>query len=376
MKPTPPRARYAPGAASPLARTLREQAALHLLSAADHPYADGATMLKGVLLLAACIACYAAALSSDHALVFLPAFVGFVFGAMLLAMNTLHDAAHGSFFRSPRANRWLMRAVALPLGIEPAYWTQRHVHYHHSHANVDGLDLDIEPNIALRQTPFQPWRPHYRFQHRYWPLVAAISLPWITWVFDWADRLGRTPLKHDRVLPGVGGWTVFLLAKAGHVALTIGLPLALTPHGAGTVLAAYLLAQLLASCFLVATILGTHWADVGFFEAPADGRLPHTWHEHAFHTAVDWHAPRWLEPFVGGLDLHLTHHLFPTHSHRHYPALAEVVRQAARRYGLPYRPLRYRELQAAQQRFLRAMGQNPASVAAPLAPQTARLPSR
>lgn len=362
MRPvTPPRARYAPGAASPLARTLREQAALHLASRQDHRFADAGTWLKGVLLLAIVLACYAVALSAAHPLGYGLAFTGFIFATMLLAMNSLHDAAHGAFFRSALANRVLTRVVALPLGIEPAYWTARHVHYHHSHANIDGLDLDIEPNIALRQTPFQDWHPQYRWQHLYWPLVAAISLPWITWVFDWADRLGRTPLKHDKVLPGARGVAVFLASKALHVGLTIVLPLWLTPMSLGAVLGAYLLAQLLASCFLVATILGTHWADVAFFEAPADGLLPHTWHEHAFHTSIDWQSPVWLRPFIGGLDRHLTHHLFPNHSHRHYVALSGIVEQAAREHGLPYRPLGYRELHAAQQRFLRAMGQRPDS---------------
>lgn len=356
----PPRARFAPGAHSPLARTLREQAALHLASRQDHRHADAGLWLKGTVLAAVCLACYATALSATQLRSYLPAFIAFVFAAMLLAMNTLHDAAHGSFCRSARANRALMRIVALPLGIEPAYWTARHVHRHHSHANVDGLDLDIEPNIALRQTPFQAWQPQYRWQHLYWPLVAAISLPWITWVFDWADRLGRTALKHDRVLPGPGGVATFLASKALHLGLTIGLPLWLTPMGWGSVLGTYLMAQLLASCFLVATILGTHWADVAFFRAPADGQLPHTWHEHAFHTSVDWRSPRWLRPWLGGLDRHLTHHLFPTHSHRHYEALSAIVAQAAGQHGLPYRPLTYRQLHAAQQRFLRAMGRPPA----------------
>ena len=41
------------------------------------------------------------------------------------------------------------------------------------------------------------------------------------------------------------------------------------------------------------------------------------------------------------------------------PAFAE---QAAREHGLPYRPLGYRQLHAAQQRFLRAMGRRPESL--------------
>lgn len=357
------RARYAPGSDSPLARDLREQLALHLASRQDHAHADLGVWLKMLLPAAVALACYALALRADSAWGYGAAFCTSLFATMVLAMNSLHDAAHGSLCRSARANAWVMRLVALPLGLEPVYWQLRHVNHHHAYANVDGLDLDIEPNVALRQTPFQPWRPQYRWQHLYWPLVAAISLPWIVWVFDWADRLGRTPLAASRSLPGWRGWMLFLGAKAVHLALAIGLPLAATPHGLGTVLLAYGLGMGLASAFLVATILGTHWADVAFFRAPADGRLPHTWHEHAFHTTVDWQGPAWLRPWLGGLDLHLTHHLFPTLSHRHYAALAPIVEQAARRHGLPYRRIGYRELQAAQQRFLRAMGRPPRAAA-------------
>jgi len=140
----------------------------------------------------------------------------------------------------------------------------------------------------------------------------------------------------------------------------LGLPLALlVPRGIGwpVVLAAYLCGQMLASCGLVALILGTHWAEVAFYRMPTDGRLRHSWHAHAFFTSCDWQPrPAWLGAWLGGLHLHLTHHLYPSYSHRHYAALAPEVRTVAARHGLPYRCLDHRQLLAAQQRFLRAMG--------------------
>jgi linoleoyl-CoA desaturase len=63
---------------------------------------------------------------------------------------------------------------------------------------------------------------------------------------------------------------------------------------------------------------------------------------------------------LGGLDLHLTHHLLPGFSNRHYPLLADQVQQLARQYEMPYRRITYSELFEAQQRFLKKMGeQNP-----------------
>ncbi|VEB43107.1 Fatty acid desaturase [Chromobacterium violaceum] len=76
---------------------------------------------------------------------FAPAYIAAIVMAMLLAMNSLHDAAHGALFRSAALNRLLTRAASLPMGIDADIWTRRHVHLHHTYPNVDGYDLDIEP---------------------------------------------------------------------------------------------------------------------------------------------------------------------------------------------------------------------------------------
>jgi len=62
---------------------------------------------------------------------------------------------------------------------------------------------------------------------------------------------------------------------------------------------------------------------------------------------------------MGGLNYHLTHHLFPTWSHRHYRSLASIVAQVAARHQLNYRNLGYSQLWTSQQAFLRAMGRKP-----------------
>ncbi len=51
--------------------------------------------------------------------------------------------------------------------------------------------------------------------------------------------------------------------------------------------------------------------------------------------------------------------IFPGWNHRHYPALAAILAELAPRYGMDYRCIGYRELLQQQQRFLRAMGQQP-----------------
>jgi linoleoyl-CoA desaturase len=253
------------------------------------------------------------------------------------------------------------RVVTLPLGVDPDYWRTRHVDYHHVYANVEHYDLDTEENGFFRQTPFQRWRPHMRYQHLYWPLIAALSLPYIAWIFDWSDRLDKTPLREKRVLAGRGGWTLFVLCKLAHLALVLVVPL-IVGHlhgiGWGWVLLAYALSQMCASLLVVFLLLGTHWAQAEFYPAPTGDSMPQGWYRHNFATACDWQPePRWLEHLTGGLNYHLTHHLFPGWNHRHYPALAAAVAEVAQRHGMAYRCIGYRELLAQQQRFLRRMGQ-------------------
>ncbi len=342
---------------------LRLEAQAYLTRRGDHRWADIGTALKAVTLVIAAAALYALALRAGSPGGFMASYTAFFFVATLLAINVLHDASHRALFRSIAANRWVARLASLPMGIDSDYWTARHVHYHHPFANVDGLDFDMEPNPFLRQSPFQPWAAQYRYQHLYWPLVAALSLPYINWVFDWADRLGRTPLAADQVLRGAGGWALFVASKALHFLLFVALPLHIAGPSVGwaVVLCAYLLAQMVASCVLVAMILGTHWADVEFFERPASGEpMPHGWYSHTFRTTCDWVVrPRWLGAGLGGLNLHLTHHLFPTYCHRHYEDLQQIVKRLAHRHGLDYRALGYRELVGLQQVFLRKMGSRP-----------------
>jgi linoleoyl-CoA desaturase len=347
---------------SSFADELRAEAAACLSGRADHRYGNATTALKVVMFAALTGALFVASLRATSGAAFFCLYVGFYVSAALLSVNVTHDAAHGALFRSRTRNAIAMRVVTIPLGIEPVYWQVRHVRYHHPNANIEHHDLDTAANRFLRQTPFQPWYPQFRFQQYYWPLVAGLSMPYIAWVFDWSDRLGLTPLAKDRLLPGLGGWLKFVGSKLAHVGLLLVLPLAVVAPstGYGPVIAAYALGQMVASCLVVMLILGTHWADTRFYDVSDGTPLPHTREEHAFLTCCDWTVrPHVLNGWLGGLNHHLTHHLFPMYSHRHYPELASIVERLAKRHGLPYRCLSYRELLGAQRRFLESLGKRP-----------------
>jgi linoleoyl-CoA desaturase len=96
----------------------------------------------------------------------------------------------------------------------------------------------------------------------------------------------------------------------------------------------------------------------------ASGRMKNDWAEHQLATTVDF-APtnRLLSWFVGGLNFQVEHHLFPKVCHLHYPALAIIVADVARRHGLRHRSTStLRKALGSHYQHLRAMGVKPPPV--------------
>ncbi len=341
-------------------RQLNREAQAYLKQQHDHRFADRIHLCKALMLALLCLGGYILCLTQQSSWGFFGGYLLFVMMGMLLNVNVNHDASHNVFLRSPRANRIIGRLVTLPLGVDPDYWRLRHVEFHHRYANVEHYDLDTEENGFFRQSPYQQHRSYMRFQHLYWPLIAALSLPYIAWIFDWSDRLGKTPLAQKGALPGKQGWLVFTAAKIAHLLVVLVIPLwaaQLHDIGAGVVIASYVISQMIASLMVVFLLLGTHWAQAEFYDAPTDGRMPQGWYKHNFATACDWQpSPLWLQQWFGMLNLHLTHHLFPGWHHRHCPALAKIIERVARQHGMNYRCIGYRQLMREQQQFLKAMG--------------------
>jgi len=360
MMPQQPRLTYPTQDDLALHRALTKAANHYLLSRQDHRFADNRMIAKLLLLLTLCAGFYLLSLNMNTLAGFIGYYFAFLFSAMVLAVNALHDASHNAFFRRQSANRLLNGIICIPLGLDPDCWRVRHVECHHAHLNIQGYDLDIEENGVLRQTPFQRLRRFMYAQQYYWPFVAALTFPCIIWFFDWRDRAGKTPVRAKMRHQGWRGWLLFLTIKAAHLLLAFVIPWwVLSPQGIApeALLLSYLLGQMLPSLIFVVLILGAHWAKGNFYQPPVDGQFHHGRYRHVFATTIDWlPTPQAMSYWLGELNRHLTHHLFPNWSHRHYRALAAIVEEVAAQHGIDYHCLSLRELLLAQQRFLRAMG--------------------
>jgi linoleoyl-CoA desaturase len=286
-----------------------------------------------------------------------------------IGFSVMHDANHGAYSPSPAVNR----AMGLTLdfiGASSYVWRFKHNVQHHTYANVDGMDADVDSTPFLRLAPSQPVRRHHRWQHLYaWFLYGVLALKW--WLVDDALDLARGRIgPHPYARPGRREVALAIAGKAIFLGWAVVVP-ALVYRSAWVLLyfglGATALGLVLSTVFQLA-----HLVPEARFHAATRGEartMPTGWAEHQVRATADF-APsnRLLGWYVGGLNFQIEHHLFPAISHVHYPALAPLVADACRARGIPRvsRPT-LRAAIAAHHRFLRDLGRE-----APERPSPAR----
>jgi linoleoyl-CoA desaturase len=325
------------GADDAFRRTLRARVNQHFAKQGQDPRGHSQMYLKAVVMLG-CVA---------------GAYVALVFGAVnwwlalpLVALlglslagvgfNIQHDGGHGAFSRL----RWLNRLAAATLdllGASSYVWARKHNAIHHSYTNVTGHDDDINVGILGRLSPHQRRLRLHRFQHWYlWVLYGFLPIKWHLYD-DFRDvltgRIGQQRFPRPRgrdLLLFVGGKAVFAV-------LVFGLPMLLHPWW--LVLVFYGAASFVEGVVLSVVFQLAHCVEAADFPLPQPetGRMERAWAEHQVQTTVDF-APRnrLLTWYVGGLNYQIEHHLFPQVCHVHYPALAPLIEQTCREFGLRY----------------------------------------
>ena len=81
---------------------------------------------------------------------------------------------------------------------------------------------------------------------------------------------------------------------------------------------------------------------------------------HILNTTSEFSVENSLVTWIaGGLNLHVTHHLFPTISQIHLPALSRIVRKTAQEFGVPYKHYSLVGALRSHLRTLKALGRLP-----------------
>ena len=317
--------------------------------------------LKSAILLGAFALAYGLLVFAAHAWwhgVLLAMLLGLV--AAAIGFNIEHDGSHQAFSN----HAWIHNLTAMTLellGGSSYVWRWKHVHFHHTYVNLTGHDPDIALGILARVSPQQRLRAGHRWQHLYlWAFYGLLPVKWQL-IGDFRTlvtrRMGGQPVPRPRG----GDLLTFIAGKVVFFTGAFGLPLLL--HPAWAVLACYLIAALVAGIVLSVVFQMAHCVGEAEFPMPAEstGRVARAWAVHQVETTVDFarrsRVASWL---LGGLNFQIEHHLFPRICHINYPAMASLVEETCREFGIRYAEHRsFRAGLVSHFRWLRQMGKLP-----------------
>jgi len=279
-----------------------------------------------------------------------------------VGMSVKHDAVHHAFSRNHRVNAAVVH-VATAYGLSAGWWRHKHNRFHHAYTNIDGLDIDL--GAVGRLSPQQVWRPRHRWQHVYlWVLYPFVVLS----QFFGADLkyalFGRVG-SHQVERPSVGRAVVRLADKLKGFVLLVGIALTFRP--ALGVLAVFLCIYLVGGMVLALTFVVEHTVDTSTFPVidPPSGQASIGWAESQVRGSANLATQnRLLSWYVGSLNHHIEHHLFPKVGHVHLRTIAPEVRRVCAEHGVPYHEFpTIRAALASHGRFLRALGRAPEHLA-------------
>jgi len=248
-----------------------------------------------------------------------------------------HDALHGAYTSSKFWNGLFGMAFEIN-GASTYFWKITHNVIHHTYTNIQGIDEDLEVSPLLRLSPTSDYKWFHRFQHLY--VLFTYSLTTLFWVFlkdyQYLARKDLGPYK-DMVHPR--GEVVRLIAmKIFYYTYIIVLPLVFLDIAWWQFVIGFVAMHMTAGMILSLVFQLAHVIEGPEHHASAQADvMEDSWLVHEMKTTANFaRRNRLLCWYVAGLNFQIEHHLFPKICSIHYPAIAPIVEEVARRHGIPY----------------------------------------
>lgn len=272
-------------------------------------------------------------------------FVGFMvlgYVNIFIAFNIAHDANHNSYSESDRVNRIMSYAMDW-IGGNSYLFRQMH-NAHHAFVNIHGIDVTMETHGLFRFTPDEPYKKVHRFQHIYTPILYALaSLQWATvkdfkWMF-FEDAIGNDKNKKHPTIEIVK----LFIFKTIYWSLHLFIPMYVLHNSYGIpywwVLVGHLGAHIMPSLTFALIFQVTHVFDGTHYPQPdTKGDIENNYAIHVLETTADFSRQSRLGSWLmGGINIHVIHHILPGICHVHYRALTPIIIEVAEEHGLEYK---------------------------------------
>lgn len=253
-----------------------------------------------------------------------------------IGFNVMHDANHSAYSSNPRVNKIISFSAEL-LGISGFRWRTKHNIWHHTYTNIGGYDDDVEAFGLMRLTPRDPWKPWFRYQVWYFPIIYSFI------AFDFFLRdfmmvlFGKSDANHVYPKMNTADTITFWTGKIFFAVIMFVLPMMVYPWW--EVLIGFLIVMLVVGLVMGIVFQLAHINPDTAFPAPVGSPL-HIENEFAVHqveTTADFAPKNWMLNFyIGGLNFQIEHHLLPHICHMNYPRLAPIVRATCEEFGIRY----------------------------------------
>lgn len=281
------------------------------------------------------------------------------FSIAFICVNVGHDAIHGAYSSKKWVNQLLAHSFNLN-GASAYMWRKMHNSAHHTYTNVEGFDEDIESVPIIRLSPTQKLKKIHKYQFIYiLPFYGLATLSWVfikDYVKFFKNKVGNyNGSKHPKK-----EYFFLFFYKFLNYFLFLFLPLTMMQDSTGLIIVGFLTMHFFAGITLALIFMLAHVVEQTHFPQPTpEGSLENSWATHQLYTTANFSRKSKVSLFfTGGLNLQVEHHLFPNICSIHYHAIAPIVEQTAKDFGLPYLYNQtFSSALASHVRFLKKMGQ-------------------
>ena len=320
--------------------TLRERVDAYFAEKGISQYADTEMYLKTVLSAAMWLASIGVVLSGvldpyPGWLIVMYTVWGFV--NVFIAFNIMHDATHDAYSGNPKVNKIMGYSMDFIGGNQ--YLFRRMHGAHHGYVNIHGIDVTMESHGMFRFTPAEPWKPFHRFQHIYTFVLYSLAMFHWVMVKDFKWMFGETHIGNQKnIQHPTREKVILLIGKTWYFGTALALPLLLTSAPVWAVLTGFVSMHILPGLYFALIFQVTHVYEGTTYPLPDDrGDIHNNYALHVLETTADFsRRSRFGSWLMGGINIHVIHHIFPRVCHTHYPALTDILAETAEEFGLEY----------------------------------------
>ncbi len=303
------------------------------------PYANTEMYLKTVFAVVTWVGTWLWIMSDtlESPLAFYGVYLLLGFIHIFIAFNIMHDSTHDAYSSKKWVNKMLGYSMDFVGGNQ--YLFRRMHGAHHGYVNIQGIDVTLETHGLFRFTPDEPWLPRHKYQHYYTFLLYALAMfQWVTmkdfkWFFGESHIGNQKNIKHP-----FKEFVILFIGKTIFYGLTLILPLIFVSHAWYTVVGAWIFMHLLPGLTFALIFQVTHVYDGTTYPLPdEDGNIDNNYALHVLETTADFSRHSRLGSWLmGGINIHVIHHILPQVCHVHYPALTKILKKTCDDYGIEY----------------------------------------